>query len=370
MHQQTMTDVGTSQRMRVGVLNDLVDAVNELRADGDQSNDLESYRQRDGVVGGGHVLSVGAGADSTKVLMTNPVRYRMDGIEYVAESQVSILQTGEITGSKWGAWRFMVGKTGVVTNQRATANGTSGTMAFDNEEDALLSLSQVARTADTIDIGYLSIDAAAGGFTPGTDDPDSGDGQVDTNNYYDVRAPRLDNGLTADPSVGLSEGTNNDEYAHGTIDVRTNGLNKAQRAADTTIEFSDADIITTSGKYGAELFVTDLAGTLIKSLAGTGIAGSAQTQDHDTVVLATAALDAVQLALPHIFTVIGRVTVLANKGSFTFNTDDLAGTDGTPIWTDEEAVEYDRTDTSAPGVGIDDPAIPAAPSSDTPSTTL
>lgn len=334
--------------------------VTELIADADKVNDYTHYaNQRDGVVGGNHSCGEGS-TDTTKVRLSNVCRYSMNGVEYVTSNkEVEPVGTDDITANKYGAWRIMVGKTGAITTQRATANGTSGVMAFASAEDALLSLSQVARTANTVDVGYLVIQAAAGGFTPQTDLPVTSDAQVTSATYYDCYVPRLDNGLTASPSVGLSEGTNDDEYAFGTIDVRTNGLNIAQIAADVTIAFSDADVITTSGKYGGELFVTDLAGTGIMSLASTGIAGGAQTVDLASEAAANTNLDAVQLALPQIFTVIGRVTVLANKATFTFNTDDLAGTDGTATWTDAEAIDFDRTNTSGEGVGIDPPTIPA-----------
>ena len=333
---------------------------NELRTDTNIMNDLLHYHKyRNGVIGGNFTLGVGTDT-STKVRMSDTIHYRIDGVRYSATDVEGVLATGEVTGSKFGAWRILIGKTGAITTQRATANGTSGAMAFDNEQDALLSLGQIARTASTIDIGYLSLDAAAGGFTPGTEDPDDGDAAVDANTYYDCRMPRLCNGFTAAPSVGLSEGTSDDEYAFGTINVYTNGLNIAEIAADGTIAFSDADVITTQLKYGGELFVTDLAGTGVMSLASTGIAGSAQTVDIASTALVNTALDAVQLALPQLFTVIGRVTVQAyGKASFTFNTDDLAGTDGIAVWTDEAAGDFDRTVTSGTGVGIDSPDIPA-----------
>ncbi len=258
------------------------------------------------------------------------------GVLYIAAAQETVLQTGTITGSKFGAWRFMLGKTGSLTNQRATANGTSGTMAYDSAEDALLSLCQIARTADTVDVGYLVIEAAGGGFTAGSDHPETSAGNVTAATYYNVHVPYGDNGLTAAPSVGLSEGTTAEEYAFGTINARTNGLNVAEISADVTIVFAEADVITTDTYYGGHLFVTDLSGTPVISLAATGIAGSAQTMDYATSVLATAALDAVELALPNVFTVIGRAVTKTNKSSFAFQTDDVGGIDGTVVWTDTE----------------------------------
>lgn len=336
----------------------------EVDSDLDNINDGVYYRnERDGVTGGNHTMGVGT-TDTTMVRLSGTVRYRIGGVEYSATDVEGDLATGEVTENKWGAWRLLMGKTGAITTQRATANGTSGAMAFASAEDALLSLSQIAISANCIEVGYVAIDAAAGGFTPGTDDPKATDAQVDTDQYYNCRVPRIDNGFTAAPSVGLSEGTSNDEYAFGTINVRTNGLNIAQIAADVTIAFADADVITSDGKFGGELFVTDLAGTAVMSLASTGIAGGAQTVDLANAAAAVAALDAVQAALPQIFTVIGRVVVEANKASFTFNTDDLAGTDGTATWTDEIVGDFDRTKVSGTGVGIGSPTIPATVAAD------
>lgn len=336
---------------------------NEVASDLDDINDYNAYtNDRDGVIGGNHTMGVGT-SDTTMVRLSGTVRYRIDGVEYSATNvEGDFAGTADVTANGNGAWRILIGKTGALTTQRASADGVTGAMNFAAAEDALLSIAQIARTANTVEVGYLMLHATNGqaGFTPQTDSPDTGDANVDVSTYYNARAPRLDNGLTAAPSVGLSEGTNDDEYAFGTINVRTNGTNVAEIAADTTIAFSDADVITTSGKYGGELFVTDLAGTAVKSLASTGIAGGAQTVDIASAALVNTALDAVQLALPHMFTVIGRVVVLANKASFTFNTDDLAGTDGTATWTDESSGIYDRTVTIGTGVETDPPAIPAA----------
>ena len=342
----------------------------EVDGDLDKINNYNAFNHdRDGVVGGSHSWGVGTGT-TTKARMSGTVRYRIDGVEYAATDIETTLQPGEVTEAKFGAWRFMIDKTGAVTNQRATPNGTSGTMAADNAQDAMLNLCQIARTASTVDIGYLVLGADTGGFTTGTDDPVGTDGAVVSVVYYNCRVPRIDNGFTAAPSVGLSEGTNDDEYAFGTINVKTNGASVAQIAADTTIAFADADVITTLGKYGAELFVTDLAGTGVTSLATTGIAGGAQTVDLASAVLAQVGIEAVRLALPQVFTVIGSVVVLANKASFTFNTDDLAGTDGTATWTNESAGTFDRTVVTESGVEIGAPTIPATVSASLPVQSL
>ncbi len=331
----------------------------EVDGDLDTINDIiDRQTNRDGVIGGGAYVGEGS-TDTTMVRLNGVCRYSIGGQEFVTRDQeIDLVGTDDVTQAKFGAWRIMAGKTGVISTQRATANGTSGVMAFNSAEDALLSLSQIARTANTVDVGYLVIEAAAGGFTPQTDDPVTSDAAVTAATYYDARVPHLDNGFTAAPSVGLSEGTNDDEFAFGTIDVRTNGVNVAQIAADTTIAFADADVITTSGKYGGHLFVTDLAGTGVMSLSQTGIAGSAQTVDSASAAVVGTALDAVQLALPTLFTVIGREVTVTAKATFTYNTDDLAGTDGTATWTDEVVTAFDRTDKAGTGVGPTPPTIP------------
>ncbi len=358
-----VTPQGASQDGIVTALQEIETLINEMKIDsGVRSNYLAYIQDRDGVVGGNHTLGVGTG-DTTKVRMSGTVRYRIDGVEYSAtDVEGDFPGTADVTANGNGAWRIMIGKTGALTMLRATADGTTVAMNYATAEIALLSIAQLARTAGTVDIGYLMIHATNGqnGFTPQTDVPATSDTNVDVATYYNVRTPMLDNGFTAAPSVGLSEGTNDDEYAYGTINVRTNGLNVAQIVADTTIAFAQNDVVTTSGKYGGHLFVTDVAGTAILSLAATGIAGSAQTVDYNTLDLVTAALDAVQLALPHIFTVIGRETNLTAKATFTYNTDDLVGTDGQATWTDEVATAYDRTVVSGALVGPAPPTIPAA----------
>lgn len=362
---QLDTEVDAARTAIIELIDDadtLVTWQTEVDGDLDTINDGVHYRNnRDGVIGGNHTMGVGT-TDTTMVRLSGTVRYRISGVEYSATNvEGDFAGTADVTANGNGAWRILIGKTGALTTQRATANGTTGAMNFAAAEDALLSLSQIAITASCVEVGYLMLHATNGqaGFTPQTDDPAATDANVDVATYYNCRAPRIDNGLTADPSVGLSEGTNDDEYAFGTINVKTNGVNVAQIAADTTIAFADADVITTSGKYGGELFVTDLAGTAVMSLASTGIAGGAQTVDIASAAAANTALDAVQAALPTLFTVIGRVTVLAKKATFTFNTDDLAGTDGTATWTDESAAAFNRTVTSGAGVGIVAPTIPA-----------
>lgn len=332
----------------------------EVDADADVMNDLLHYMsRRNGVVGGVHNITFGT-TDTTMIRANGTVHYMIDGVQYTAvDQEVELDGTADVDNTKFGAWRIMGTKLGTIVTQRGTVGGTDVAMAYASAQIALLSLGQVVRTADQVDIGYLVIEGAGSGFTPATDLPKTSDANVTAATYYTAHAPLLDNGLTAAPSVGLSAGTTPEEFAFGTINARTNGKNVAQIAADVTRVFTNADIITTSGNYGGHLFVTNLAGTDVVDLSQTGISGSAQTVDSASSAAVQTALDAVYLALPNMFTVIGQEITLANKATFTYKTDDVNGTDGTPVWTDAVATAFNRTVTSGAGVGPLPPTIPA-----------
>ncbi len=366
-HLQKIHGTGTNQRIEVDLFNQLIAAVNELRTDQDQQGDLLDYRSRDGVVGGNHTLGVGT-SDTTKVRLSGTVRYKIDGVEYSQTNlEAAFSNTGAVTNAKYGAWRILISKTGAITTQSSTAAGT-GAQAHESAEQAFVSLSQLAITAGTVELGYLTMLAAGAGFTPNTDNPDSGHANVGSNTYYNARVPRLDNGFTADPSVALSISATTDEYQYGTINVRTNGLNVAQIAANTDHPFTQPDTITTAAQFGGHLIITDTAGTAIISLPASGILGNATAaMTYTTAALVNTALDNVQAALPNVFTVIGRIVVDSALAPFTYNTDDLAGTDGTGTFDSETAAEYDRTVVSGTGVTVDDPAIPAVASETAPS---
>ena len=320
----------------------------KLKMAGINQNDLVEYleeikeyvghrsRQRNGVIGGNHTMGIGT-SDTTMVRMDGVCRYYIDGVEYVQTAVEGDLHTaggagGEVTENLWGAWRLMLDAAGAIQTQRAGEASTA--MAFESEEAALLSLASIPITASMAVIGYWTCDAAAGGFTPGTDLPYDTDAQVDNDTYFNALVPPGDNGLTAAPSVGLSAGSTTDEYAFGTINARTNGKNIAELSADTTQTFAQADVITTAGQFAGHLFVTDVAGTNVTSLAATGVAGAAITMTYATALAANTALDTITLALPGIFTIIGRSVTKANKASFTFDTDDVAGVDSIATWTD------------------------------------
>jgi hypothetical protein len=81
---------------------------------------------------------------------------------------------------------------------------------------------------------------------------------------------------------------------------------------------------------------------------------------HASAAAANTALDNVQSRLPGIFPVLGRITCEAAKNTFTYGTDDGAGTDGTFTFTSETYAKFDRTDQSGTGQGVDQPTIPAS----------
>jgi hypothetical protein len=324
-------------------------------------NDLShAYYQKHwlaGVVGGDHTCGEGTGT-TTKVRMSGVCRYVIDGVEYIAENvEGAFPGTADVTATGFGAWRIMLGKTGALTMQRATADGTTVAMNYASAEIALLSLGQIPRTANTVDIGYLVIQAAAGGFTPGTDLPVTSDAQVTSATYYNARLGNTQNGLTAALSVGLSVGTTPEEFAFGTVDARTNGKNVAQIAADTTRVFPYADVITTSGNFGGHLFLTDLVGTGVVVVNQTGIAGVLATVDSASSAVVQTALDAVILALPTLFTVLGQSITKSQKATFTFATDDINGTDGIATFTDAVVTAFTQVTTAGKGIGPGAPAV-------------
>lgn len=290
----------------------------------------------DGVLGGDPQCAEGS-TTSTSVRMAGRIHYRIDGKLYSVKDVEAVLAgTGQdITQAKYGAWRLMIDATGTLTTVAATSTGA---MAFTAAEDALMNLTTQAPTTDAIDVGYLVIVAAAGGFTIGTDDPKTADAQVTTATYYDVVAPRGDNGLTAAPSVPLAIGTTDTQYSHGTINAKTNGKNVAQIAAGTTVAFDDAKTITTAIQWGGHLIITDLAGTGLYTLPADGLADGTVAMTYTSRALADVALDTREARLPLLFTVVGRIVVDSKKATFTYATDDIGGTDGMGYYITKDVV--------------------------------
>ena len=372
---QHMTSRGVNWRILQKFLDNVISLGNELRSDSDTLSDyVARMNDRDGVIGGNHTMGVGT-SDTTKVRLSGTVRYRIDGVEYSQTNlEAAFSNTGAVSNTKYGAWRILIDKLGAITTQSSTAAGT-GAQVHESAEQAFASLAQLAITANTVEIGYLTMLAAGAGFTPNTDNPDSGHANVGSNTYYNNRVPRIDNGFTAAPSVGLSEGDsgNEDEYAYGTINVRTNSVNVAQIAANLNHPFTQADTISTAAQFGGHLIIVDTAGTAIISLPATGIlANATQAMTYASAAAAITALDSAQANLPSIFTVIGRIVVDSLKSSFTYNTDKIDGTaaNGTGTFTDEVATAFDRTTVSGTGVGPGVPTIPATISAAIPSKSL
>lgn len=333
----------------------------EIASDLDKHADYLAFlHERDGVTGGTFTLTAGT---ATTLTGAGFICYRIGGEDYYAVLDTTItLETGtDITQAKFGAWRIVIDRTGVVTTQAASA-----AMAFDTEEEALLSLSSIPRTANTATLGYLTVTDSNSTFVIGTSNLDA---SGVTATPYVVRGPHYDNGLTSAMGANIAIGSTNTRYSTGTINVKTRGVRVAEISAQADKAFDKADVITSSGQYAGHLIVTGLAGTDTYALASTGIAGSVQTMTHATSAAAHAQLDVIQAALPEMFTVVGRIVTLAAKASFTFATDDLAGTDGTGVFTSETAAEFDRATGVTTGFGANAPTIPPALTEDaTPDT--
>ena len=305
---------GLWQKDIVLLLRNIIDLANEMQDDHSISHDYLHYmRERDGVTGGDFAITAGAAATLTGA---GRVEYRIGGIDYVADvdTTITLEDNGDIADSNIGAWRVLIDKSGAVTTQDPAG---SGAQAFTSTEDALLSLSQRAITANTVEIGYLVITAATG-FNIGTDNL-SGEAAVAV---YTVHGPRLQNGLNvALGGAGFATDNGVATWDSGTIDARIVGRittnvvrsgNLAQISAITNQAMDDADTVGIA-QFGGWLLVSDLAGTGVYALATNGIAGSVTTMIHTTAALRNTALDEVQDRLPAIFAPLGRI-LLENVG--------------------------------------------------------
>lgn len=226
----------------------------------------------------------------------------------------------DITGTKYGAWRFQVSKLGVLTT---TASHDTTDMAYESAELALLALSNNALVTNTVVMGYLVIQAAGGGFTIGTDDPVDTDAAVTSAVYYDESG---DTGLVAAATGEVSGTTHEMNISAATIKV--NGVQLAAVGADLTLPFPLVDTVTTL-KWGAWLIVTDLGGTAhyIQSVDGDT---TASLMAYANYAAAKAAADSMIAAMPNRFVVLG-VLYLQNgaKDPWQAQTDDL--TDGSDV---------------------------------------
>ena len=227
----------------------------------------------------------------------------------------------DITAAKFGAWRFQISKLGALTS--TNSNGGTGTMAYESATLALLALATQSLTTNTVEVGYLVIEAAGGGFTIGTDDPITSDAAVTAATYYDVSG---DTGLVAAADGEVS--ATPEELNIGAATIKVNGVQLAAVAADLTLPFPLADTVTTL-KWGAWLIITDLAGTAhyVQSVDGDM---TASLMAYATFVAAKAAADSMIAAMPNRFVVLG-VLYLQNgvKAPWTGITDDIS--DGSDV---------------------------------------
>lgn len=309
----------------------------EVDGDLDDINDYLDLLGQDGILEGDPGCVQGS-SDTTKLKLAGSIRYQIGGLEYYSGSAALETEppTGEITGSKWGAYRMDLNQSGALT---VTRKGDP--MAYDNEEDALLSLGSVATTANSIDVGYCALDAAAGGFTSQTDQPHSGDATVDTSAYYDVHVPRYKNGLNTAATVACANSVATLNIS--AINANANGLKLSEIAAAATQALDDADTVT-NAKWGGWLLVVDPAGTGTYLLASDGIAGTASTMAHNDKAAVDTALDLVERRVPAHCVPIARIYLDNTSGAnaWTGNTDNWDH-DTAVTTTEVYPVVHDRT---------------------------
>lgn len=344
---------GTVQRDPQSLLHGVVEILNDAVGAANASNDLLEFENGlDGVIGGNYTIAVQA---DTTLLGAGRIRWRRDGQvhEMALQTAITLADDGDITAAKYRAFRIEISDLGAVT---AVAIGASN---LDNGEDAMLSMASLAQTASTVEICYVTITKSDGAFNILTTNTNAANVTVAV--YY-LKTPRQRAaGLSADMGAAIAIGSSDDEFSHGTIDVTTQGVKVAQIAAAATVAFDDNDTIG-EDQFGGHLIVVGLDGASVYALASDGLAGAVSAMAHTTAALRNTALDTIQAQIPAIFPVLGRVLCAnAKAGTFTYNTDDGAGTDGTFTFVSETYAAFDRLDQAGTGQGVDQPAFsPAA----------
>ena len=316
---------------------DLVDTTNDAFSPGNRvdsatlalvvtlfnvSNNLLQWQNRNGLLSG--TPGVIDGSDTTtKVRMEGPVYYQIDGEKFHSAAAEAVLDGAgdDVTAGKFGAWRIELAATGVLTTSSAVA---SGDMTFDSAEDAMMNLASQARTAGTIDVGYLIIESNDG-FTIGTDLPLTGDAHVTAATYIDAFVSVYGSGLNAVLSVATTTPDGVTTLSIGTVDVNINGVTKTQIAAQLTAAFDDADTVAEDG-FGGWLLISDHAGTGTYLLAADGIAGSVSAMDEASQAAVDTLLDSLQDLLPLTMSPIARI-YFQNTGDGTVPAIWTAGTD-------------------------------------------
>jgi len=334
----------------------------EVDADLDVINDYLHYlNELDGVVSGDHSFSAGT---ATTLTGAGRVTYKIAGRQYTADvdTTITLADNGDVTQSKFRAWRILIDAAGAVTTQDAGVGATG--LNADSAQDALLSLSQNPRTASTVEIGYLTLTDSDSVIALGTDNLDASGVTART---FVVTGPHIGPRLTAALGSSVVADAGAATWSVGTVDARIEGgetplfsRDLAQISAITNQAMDDADTIA-NGESGGWLLVTDLAGTGVYALASDGVAGAVSAlADTDDAGVQTA-LDAVRDALPLIFCPIGEIRVdNASGGGFTAGTTNWDAASVTTTVDDVDFGALDRTDVSGRNVKGEAPAIPAS----------
>jgi len=332
-------------------LNQLITSVNEQRTDHTSTNDNLDFLLRDGVI---WTTASFAAATAVTIAGSGIVKYRIAGREYMAsvDTTITLSDGGDVTQSKFRAWRILMLADGTTTTQSSDSNS-------DSAQNALLSLAQTAITANAVEIGYITATDSDSVINIGTDNTDAAG---TTYVFYKVSGVRGGCGQTVTPSVGLSIGTTASSIAWGTLDFHIEGGTLAgpwgrdptQIAADTDQAFTVADTIATL-KYGAWIVCTDVAGTGVVMLAADGVPETVSAMSYATAAAAATDVTAALAALPLIFAPVGTVSV-ANlaAGTFTANTTELTATSVTATYADDFGLH--SRDAS---LGSQAPTIPA-----------
>jgi hypothetical protein len=326
-------------------------------SDGDQDvmNNLIHYAYgTNGVTGGTYTLTAGAAVTLTGAGF---IEYMIGGERYYGDLHTTIdlaLSTNPIADGRFGAWRILIDRTGTTTTQGAAAD-----QQFTSAEDALLTLSSIAQTANTACIGYLTLGDVGDTFVPQTDN------LSDCTNiaiYYERKNRKIVTGLTAAPGAATTLNAGATTINLGTRDFMLNGARLAQIAAAAAHASGDDASTVAAGTNGAWLVVTDFAGTGYYVLAATGVAGAVSAMNYATSALANTAIANVQDNLPSMFCPIARINVAnASAGLFTIGATNWNAASMTSTVTDCTWGTYDRTTTA----GFDShhvtlPSIPAS----------
>ena len=274
------------------------------------------------VTAGNPLLAVDDGT-GTKCEAFGTFEHFISGKRYVSPptAGISLPGTDDVTAAKWGAWRFERTALGAITATPAIAAGSD--QAFESETLALAALGIIAATAISTTIGFLTLNADTGGFTVGTDSPVTSDAAVVVANYYNAIGDSV-----VEAAFTLAVSATPEQVAQGAGTVRRNGVLLAEIAAAATLAFDVADTVTTL-KYGAWVFLTDIAGTAVIIQSADGDT-AASLMAYATAAAAQAAIDAFVALLPNMIIPVGQLIIQNGvKAPWTAITDDL--TDGSDV---------------------------------------